>query len=413
MANITDIKARIKSINDTRQITKAMELISVSKVKRAQENYDKNLLYFKSLIKAISDLLENGDCIDCGDRYFELDPTEKTCYIVISSDKGLAGGYNHNVLNLAHEITSKNDNKQIITFGRTAAEFFKRNNVTVDKEYSSIGNPTLKHARSIAYDICDAFDKDEIGTERIADKGFYCGYFHFSIHLIKYPDIINDKGIFADDFIRFRSRLMIFVTIAAHFGTDQNKLRPFGNILVDMTVFFAVDVKGITVFIPEHTEAVELFHIEIVHASDLGAFHIQAITAGKRIVGSDFTMLETFHYVKFSTAFGGIKRCSDNGGLQPESTPPAVVRHLLEFAPALVVTVGVSEQRLFKFADVPLEMIVDNFSLGDRFVHELISGLQLGTDRTAILLNNGKNSVAVTVQMNRFIGPRRVTFAHH
>ena len=47
MANITDIKARIKSINDTRQITKAMELISVSKVKRAQENYDKNLFYFK------------------------------------------------------------------------------------------------------------------------------------------------------------------------------------------------------------------------------------------------------------------------------------------------------------------------------------------------------------------------------
>ncbi len=164
MANITDIKARIKSINDTRQITKAMELISVSKVKRAQENYDKNLLYFKSLIKAISDLLENGDCIDCGDRYFKLDPTEKTCYIVISSDKGLAGGYNHNVLNLAQQITSKNDNKQIITFGRTAAEFFKRNNVVVDKEYSSIGNPTLKHARSIAYDICEAFDKNEISA---------------------------------------------------------------------------------------------------------------------------------------------------------------------------------------------------------------------------------------------------------
>ncbi|MBQ9715253.1 MAG: ATP synthase F1 subunit gamma [Clostridia bacterium] len=164
MANITDIKARIKSINDTRQITKAMELISVSKVKRAQENYDKNLLYFKSLIKAISDLLEHGDCVDCGDRYFKLDKSEKTCYIVISSDKGLAGGYNHNVLNLAHEIISKDDNRQIITFGRTASEFFKRNDIAVDKEYNSIGNPTLKHARSIAYDICDEFEKGNIGS---------------------------------------------------------------------------------------------------------------------------------------------------------------------------------------------------------------------------------------------------------
>lgn len=167
MANITDIKARIKSINDTRQITKAMELISVSKVKRAQENYEKNLLYFKSLIKAMGDLLENGDCGDCGAEYFRLKPQGKALYIVISSDKGLAGGYNHNVLNLAHEIVCKNPDSEVITFGRTAAEFFKRNGITVAKEYSSIGNPTLKDARNIAYDICQAYNQNVVNKASI------------------------------------------------------------------------------------------------------------------------------------------------------------------------------------------------------------------------------------------------------
>jgi len=176
MANITDIKARIKSINDTRQITKAMELISVSKVKRAQENYDKNSLYFKSLIEAIGNLLQNGDCVDCADKYFELDETETTCYIVISSDKGLAGGYNHNVLNMAKELISKNDNRKVVTFGRTAADFFKRCGIEVSNEYTSIGTPTLKHARSIAYDIYDDFNKNNIGVAHVIftdidDKG--------------------------------------------------------------------------------------------------------------------------------------------------------------------------------------------------------------------------------------------------
>ena len=162
MANITDIKARIKSINDTRQITKAMELISVSKVKRAQARYDQNLLYFKSLIKSISNLLANADCVECGEDYFELRPEGKTAYIVISSDKGLAGGYNHNVLNMAYDIISKNSDRKIITFGKTAAEFFKRNKMEVEAEYLSIGNPTLKDARSIAYDIMDDYLKEEI-----------------------------------------------------------------------------------------------------------------------------------------------------------------------------------------------------------------------------------------------------------
>lgn len=162
MANITDIKARIKSINDTRQITKAMELISVSKVKRAQERYDQNLLYFKSLIQAISNLLANADCIECGEDYFEMRSEGKTAYIVISSDKGLAGGYNHNVLNMAYDIISKNPERKIITFGKTASEFFRRNNMEVEHAYLSIGNPTLKDARSIAYDIMDEYEKGEI-----------------------------------------------------------------------------------------------------------------------------------------------------------------------------------------------------------------------------------------------------------
>lgn len=167
MANITDIKARIKSINDTRQITKAMELISVSKVKRAQENYDKNLLYFKSLLGAIGDLLENVDVTDFGEKYFVKNTTGTTVYIVIASDKGLAGGYNHNVLNLAlSEIINDND-KRVVTFGRTATEFLKRNGIAVDSENPAVGNPRMRQARSIAYDLCEAYKKGEVDEAKV------------------------------------------------------------------------------------------------------------------------------------------------------------------------------------------------------------------------------------------------------
>ena len=131
---------------------------------QAQEYYDKNLLYFKSLIKAISDLLANGDCADDCDKYFDAGRDGKTVYVVISSDKGLAGGYNHNVLNHALNVIKENPNSIIVTYGRTAAEFFKSNGYQVASEYSSIGNPSLKDARDIAYDLCKQFDNGVINS---------------------------------------------------------------------------------------------------------------------------------------------------------------------------------------------------------------------------------------------------------
>ena len=166
MQNITDIKSRIKSVKETRQITKAMELISVSKLRRAQERYASNLRYFKGLVAAIKDIMHHAPEIQ--NKYLQESKGNRCAFIVISGDKGLAGGYNHNVLALAKQKIMECDERYIITIGRTAVDFFTRNEIEIDLEYMYIGhNPSLKTAREIAFDLIKLFNDGIIDRTEI------------------------------------------------------------------------------------------------------------------------------------------------------------------------------------------------------------------------------------------------------
>ena len=108
MANAREIKLRIKGINETKKITKAMKLISASKLKKAKAMHEATMPFFRKVQDIMTDILAHKPDIET--VYFdkrENKKNRKVGYIVVASDKGLNGGFNHNIIKLADSIIDK------------------------------------------------------------------------------------------------------------------------------------------------------------------------------------------------------------------------------------------------------------------------------------------------------------------
>ncbi len=121
-ASMNDIKARIKSVESTMQITKAMELVATSKLRRAKERVEKSRPFSDILFKAISDI-KRAPLVKDTD-WFDNTREGKTLYIVIAGDRGLAGGYNANIFRLT-EALSKGKDAIFLPIGKKSTEYFK------------------------------------------------------------------------------------------------------------------------------------------------------------------------------------------------------------------------------------------------------------------------------------------------
>jgi F-type H+-transporting ATPase subunit gamma len=107
MAGMKEIKARIKSVESTMQITKAMELVATSKLRRAKENVERTRPFYQTLGTAIDDILAASS--DFESDWFLKREVKKTLLIVFAGDRGLAGGYNANVFRVADELSKGAD----------------------------------------------------------------------------------------------------------------------------------------------------------------------------------------------------------------------------------------------------------------------------------------------------------------
>jgi F-type H+-transporting ATPase subunit gamma len=161
MASTIALKRRISSVKNTRQITKAMELVSASKMRRAQENAKRSREYQElaySLLARMSSLQEVER-----HHLFEPRKLKSRLYIVITSNSGLAGAYNANSLKiLAHSILEDKEKKidaKVITIGKKGAQFVRRlNGVELFAVYPAFGdNPTPNDIRPILKTILDEF----------------------------------------------------------------------------------------------------------------------------------------------------------------------------------------------------------------------------------------------------------------
>ena len=108
MASMKDIKTRIRSVESTQQITRAMELVATSKLRHARERVERSRPFHEVLGEAIAGI--QAGLKETPSVYSEVRPVKKTCFVVIGGDRGLAGGYNANlhrlVLSLAAPISA-------------------------------------------------------------------------------------------------------------------------------------------------------------------------------------------------------------------------------------------------------------------------------------------------------------------
>ena len=177
-----DIKLRIKSVENTMQITKAMELVASSKLKKARDRMESARPYFMTLFNTLSDLA--AYTVDFSSPFLVKRPVKKSAYVLIAGDRGLAGGYNNNMFKLftAH---SQDKNAVVIPVGKKAVDFCKRRNIEIfTEEYSLVEDLSSADCTDMGDLLAESFEKGEI------DEVFIC-YTTFVSMLSQSPEIIQ------------------------------------------------------------------------------------------------------------------------------------------------------------------------------------------------------------------------------
>ncbi|MBE6852844.1 MAG: ATP synthase F1 subunit gamma [Ruminococcus sp.] len=163
-SNMKDIKRRIKSVKSTMQITKAMELVASSKLRKARDKADSAKLFFDALYDTMWEITAENSTFDS--IYFSGRDVKTVMLVVIAGDRGLAGGYNANVLKLAQsriDEIKKDCSVVVIPIGKKAAEYFAKRDCRVVASYDNIAeNIRMSSAKEIAAKIMAAFKNGNI-----------------------------------------------------------------------------------------------------------------------------------------------------------------------------------------------------------------------------------------------------------
>ncbi len=165
-----EIKTRIRSMESTKQITKAMEMVAASKLRRAQAQVASSRPYFEILYSAINDIVESNR--DFSSPYLTKRPVARTAYIVIAGDRGLAGGYNSNILKLVmSEIEGKN--VTVLPIGKKAVDFFQAKGIPVmTVNYAEAEEVSLGDCFTVAKQLAGKFLSGEFDEIRVAYTNF-------------------------------------------------------------------------------------------------------------------------------------------------------------------------------------------------------------------------------------------------
>lgn len=163
MANLKDIKRRIRSVESTMQITKAMELVASSKFRHAKERAEAVEPYFHATYKLMAEIVAEDPFFSSA---FLHPKTEHgaVLLVVIAGDRGLAGGFNSNVLRMAQAridaVTAEGGNPIVMPIGQKAVDYFARKDVKVLKSYDHIAEKTTIYtAMDMAELIMEAYER--------------------------------------------------------------------------------------------------------------------------------------------------------------------------------------------------------------------------------------------------------------
>lgn len=181
MASMQEIKRRIKSVDSTRKITKAMELVATSKLRKSRNQLEQLKPFYSNVQQIVAQILSgkhnSGDC-----KYLKANNVEKSAVILIASSLGLCGGYNANVFKLAKNNLSQED--LVYPIGTKAVNYARRNCEAVNEDYQSL-NTSLDYIQitRLVSELTEMYNKGEIGSIKIVYTEFV-NNITFTPHLV-------------------------------------------------------------------------------------------------------------------------------------------------------------------------------------------------------------------------------------
>lgn len=165
-----EIKNRIRSMESTKQITKAMEMVAASKLRRAQTQIANSRPYFEILHSTIQDILRTNREFESA--YLKQRPVKKVLYIVIAGDRGLAGGYNSNILKMVQSEIQEKD-AVVLPIGKKAVDFFRARKIpALTEHYGEAADVSIGDCFSIAKQLSSGFLAGEFDEVRVAYTAF-------------------------------------------------------------------------------------------------------------------------------------------------------------------------------------------------------------------------------------------------
>ncbi len=157
MANLKDIRARITSVGSTMQITSAMKMVSAAKLKRAQDAITQMRPYANKLSELLSNLSATLDSSD-GGEYSQAREVKKALIVVITSNRGLCGAFNSNIIKRSKALSKEYAQASFLTIGKKGSEHFSKNGFDVVSRHDELfADLTFDNTSVIAENIMQAF----------------------------------------------------------------------------------------------------------------------------------------------------------------------------------------------------------------------------------------------------------------
>ena len=192
MASMRDIKRRKESIQSTGQITKAMKLVSTVKLQKAKGKAENTKPYFEHMYKAVNSMLrKSGNILH---PYLQSGSSEKKGIIMVTSNRGLAGGYNSNIIKMVMNSGISKEDAVIYAVGRKGKDALARRGYTIAEDYSEVMNePVFNDAMSIGRRVLEDFAEGKIGEIYLVYTEFKNTVTHVPTWLKLLPVIVSEE----------------------------------------------------------------------------------------------------------------------------------------------------------------------------------------------------------------------------
>jgi F-type H+-transporting ATPase subunit gamma len=176
MASLRDIRKRIRTVKNTRQITKAMKMVAAAKLRKAQDAIIAARPYAQMLDQIISDLAARSAEEEMAHPLLTARPIRRAEVVVLTSDRGLAGGFNSNVIRRANRYLYENgslERIQLSTVGRKGYDFFRQRGQTIRKDFGGLYQRlNYLSAREVAEELTASFVNGEVDAVYVVYNEF-------------------------------------------------------------------------------------------------------------------------------------------------------------------------------------------------------------------------------------------------